>query len=92
MTIVVQLVPPYARATALAIRLTGNRVGQVAAPAAAGAVAGSSGTRPVFWMLSGMLAASAAAVQRSAVERRLKRGAEPDVPPATGDMAVDEPV
>jgi MFS family permease len=63
MTIVVQLVPSYARATALAIRLTGNRLGQVAGPAAAGVVAGSAGTRPVFWMLSATLGASAAVIQ-----------------------------
>jgi predicted MFS family arabinose efflux permease len=75
MTIVVQLVPPYARATALAIRLTGNRLGQVAAPAAAGAVAGTNGTRPVFWMLSAMLGVSAAAIQRPSLGRRLGRRA-----------------
>jgi MFS family permease len=62
MTLVVQLVPEHERGTALGLRLTGNRLGQVAAPAAAGAVAGSAGTGPVFWMLSAMLAASAAAV------------------------------
>jgi MFS family permease len=62
MTLVVQLVPEHARATALGVRLTGNRLGQVAAPAAAGAVAGSAGTGPVFWMLSSMLVASAVAV------------------------------
>ncbi len=64
MTLVVQLVPEGTRATALAVRLTGNRLGQVAAPAAAGAVAGSAGTAPVFWMLSAMLVASALAVRR----------------------------
>jgi MFS family permease len=64
MTMVVQLVPAYARATALAVRLTGNRLGQVAAPAAAGLIAGSTGTRPVFWMLSATLGASAATIQR----------------------------
>jgi MFS family permease len=62
MTLVVQLVPEHARGTALGLRLTGNRLGQVAAPAAAGAVAGGAGTGPVFWMLSAMLAASAVAV------------------------------
>jgi MFS family permease len=62
MTLVVQLVPEHARATALGLRLTGNRLGQVAAPAAAGAVAGSAGTGSVFWLLSSMLAASAVAV------------------------------
>jgi MFS family permease len=92
MTIVVQLVPAYAQATALAIRLTGNRLGQVAAPAAAGVIAGSGGTRPVFWMLSGMLAASGIAIQRPAVERRLRGGAEQDVPPATPDIVVDDPI
>jgi MFS family permease len=64
MTMVVQLVPSYARATALAIRLTGNRLGQVAGPAAAGVIAGSAGTKPVFWMLSATLGASAATIRR----------------------------
>jgi MFS family permease len=63
MTIVVRLVPAYARATALSIRLTGNRIGQVAAPAAAGLVAGSAGARSVFWLTSAFLAASAAALR-----------------------------
>ena len=70
MTMVVQLVPHSARATALAIRLTGNRLGQVVGPAAAGLIAGSAGTKPIFWMLSGTLGASAATVHwRSALER-----------------------
>jgi MFS family permease len=71
MTIVVQLVPDHARATALAIRLTGNRVGQVAAPATAGLIAGNAGANAVFWMLGGLLVASGAAVQRPTVRRRL---------------------
>jgi MFS family permease len=65
MTLIVQLVPEYARTTALAVRLTGNRVGQVAAPAAAGVVAGSAGARSVFWVLSALLGCSALAVRRS---------------------------
>jgi MFS family permease len=65
MTLIVQLVPEYARATALAVRLTGNRVGQVAAPAAAGVVAGSAGARSVFWVLSALLGCSALAVHRA---------------------------
>jgi MFS family permease len=65
MTLIVQLVPEYARATALAVRLTGNRVGQVAAPAAAGLVAGSAGARSVFWVLSALLGCSALAVRRA---------------------------
>jgi MFS family permease len=65
MTLVVQRVPAGARATALAVRLTGNRVGQVAAPAAAGVVAGNAGAGAVFWLLSGLLVLTAAAVGRS---------------------------
>ena len=66
MTIVVQAVPEYARSTALAVRLTGNRLGQVATPAAAGVVAGSAGVSSVFWMLSGLLVASGVAIRRGA--------------------------
>jgi MFS family permease len=65
MTLIVQLVPEYARGTALAVRLAGNRVGQVAAPAAAGVVAGSAGARSVFWVLSALLGCSALAVRRA---------------------------
>ncbi len=65
MTLIVQLVPQYARGTALAVRLTGNRVGQVAAPAAAGVVAGGAGARAVFWVLSGLLGCSALAIRRA---------------------------
>lgn len=101
MTIVVQLVPPHARATALAVRLTGNRIGQVAAPALAGLVAGGAGTRPVFWMMSGTLAASAAAIQSpmaayrsesvhrrsaEASTARMDSGAAPNVPGDDGGL------
>lgn len=65
MTLIVQRVPMHARATALAVRLTGNRCGQVAAPAAAGALAGTAGAGAVFWMLSGLLVVTAAATCRS---------------------------
>ncbi len=77
MTLVVQLVPEHTRATALALRLTGNRLGQVAAPAAAGAVAGSAGAGSVFWLLAAVLVASAGAVQRPAVRRRVAGRAAP---------------
>lgn len=66
MTLVVQLVPDHAKSTALAVRLTGNRIGQVVTPAAAGVVAGSAGTSSVFWLLGAILAASALAIQRRA--------------------------
>ena len=55
MTTVVQAAPDDARSTALALRLTGNRLGQVAAPAAAGLVAGVAGTAAPFVMLGALL-------------------------------------
>ncbi|MFE9663611.1 MFS transporter [Streptomyces sp. NPDC005955] len=58
MTTVVQAAPPEARSTALALRLTGNRLGQVAAPAAAGLVAGVAGTAAPFVLLGVLLFAS----------------------------------
>ena len=65
MTIVAQLVPQEMRATALAVRLTGNRIGQIAAPAAAGLLAGGAGTASVFWLMSAMLLASGVVIRRS---------------------------
>ncbi|MFI7342579.1 MFS transporter [Streptomyces sp. NPDC050085] len=59
MTTVVQAAPPDARSTALALRLTGNRLGQVAAPASAGLVAGVAGTAAPFVMLGGLLLVAA---------------------------------
>ena len=78
MTLVVQLVPQHARSTALAVRLTGNRIGQVATPAAAGVVAGSAGAGSVFWLLGAILAASALAI-RPFVERPERGDVEPFV-------------
>jgi hypothetical protein len=57
-------VPQAARGTALAIRLTGNRFGQVATPAAAGLVAGAAGVSAAFFMLGGLLGLAAVAVVR----------------------------
>ena len=68
MTLVVQLVPEHARSTALAVRLTGNRIGQVATPAAAGIVAGNAGASSVFWLLGAILVASALAIHRPAAD------------------------
>lgn len=59
MTTVVQAAPARARSTALALRLTGNRLGQVAAPASAGLVAGVAGTAAPFVMLGALLLAAA---------------------------------
>ncbi|MER5178036.1 MFS transporter [Streptomyces sp. NPDC002896] len=55
MTTVVQAAPEDARSTALALRLTGNRLGQAATPAAAGLVAGVAGTAAPFVMLGVLL-------------------------------------
>ncbi|OPF70517.1 MFS transporter [Streptomyces antioxidans] len=64
MTTVVQASPEGARSTALALRLTGNRLGQVAAPASAGVLAGLAGTAAPFVMLGGLLLISAAIAVR----------------------------
>ncbi|CAM5399816.1 MULTISPECIES: MFS transporter [Streptomyces] len=65
MTTVVQAAPAEARSTALALRLTGNRLGQVAAPAAAGLVAGLAGVAAPFVMLGTLLLVSSGVALRS---------------------------
>ena len=65
MTTVVQAAPDGARSTALALRLTGNRLGQVAAPASAGLVAGVAGVAAPFVMLGALLLVSAGTALRS---------------------------
>ncbi|MFJ3760366.1 MFS transporter [Streptomyces sp. NPDC090080] len=65
MTTVVQAAPEGARSTALALRLTGNRLGQVAAPAGAGLVAGLAGVAAPFVMLGALLLVSAGVAARS---------------------------
>ncbi|CCK31236.1 integral membrane transporter [Streptomyces davaonensis JCM 4913] len=65
MTTVVQAAPDDARSTALALRLTGNRLGQVAAPATAGLVAGVAGVAAPFVMLGVLLLASAGVAVRA---------------------------
>ncbi|QTD97572.1 MFS transporter [Streptomyces cyanogenus] len=65
MTTVVQAAPDEARSTALALRLTGNRLGQVAAPATAGLVAGLAGVAAPFVMLGALLLLSSGVALRS---------------------------
>ncbi|MFD4630422.1 MFS transporter [Streptomyces sp. NPDC058284] len=86
MTTVVQAAPDGARSTALALRLTGNRLGQVAAPASAGLIAGVAGVAAPFVMLGGLLlvAAGLGARRRPAgadglrdATARTRRGAAP---------------
>ncbi|MFI8220610.1 MFS transporter [Streptomyces sp. NPDC085932] len=84
MTTVVQASPEDARSTALALRLTGNRLGQVAAPASAGLIAGVAGVAAPFVMLGVLLLVSAGVALRS-------RGSGPPEPgpeaAAPGDEA-----
>ncbi|MCX4848942.1 MFS transporter [Streptomyces sp. NBC_00893] len=79
MTTVVRAAPPEARSTALALRLTGNRLGQVAAPASAGLVAGVAGTAAPFVMLGALLLAAAGLGVRGG-RRDRRAGAAPAVP------------
>ncbi|MFC5238635.1 MFS transporter, partial [Streptomyces atrovirens] len=65
MTTVVQAAPAEARSTALALRLTGNRLGQVAAPAAAGLIAGVAGVAAPFVMLGALLFLSSGVALRT---------------------------
>ena len=64
MTTVVQAVPAQVRGAALAMRLTGNRIGQVAVPAGAGAAAGATGVAAAFWLTAALLGAAAWGVTR----------------------------
>jgi predicted MFS family arabinose efflux permease len=79
MTTVVQAAPAAARSTALALRLTGNRLGQVAAPATAGLVAGVTGVAAPFMMLGALLLLATGTAMRSSgprapVEKRERAG------------------
>ncbi|MEU3507397.1 MFS transporter [Streptomyces longwoodensis] len=65
MTTVVRAAPEDARSTALALRLTGNRLGQVAAPAGAGLVAGLAGVAAPFVLLGVLLFLSAGVALRA---------------------------
>ncbi|MFI8894202.1 MFS transporter [Streptomyces paradoxus] len=79
MTTVVQAAPDDARSTALALRLTGNRLGQVAAPAAAGLIAGVAGVAAPFVMLGVLLLLSSGVAVRSRREPEEEQG-EPEKP------------
>jgi MFS family permease len=70
MTWVAGLVNPANRASALSLRLTGNRLGQVAIPLAAGALAGTAGTAAVFVLAGGLLVAAAASTYHALFRHR----------------------
>ncbi|MFD8689659.1 MFS transporter [Streptomyces sp. NPDC059651] len=82
MTTVVRAAPAAARSTALALRLTGNRLGQVAAPAAAGLVAGVAGTAAPFVMLGALLVAAGGLGVLSKDDRASGAGRVPEQDPA----------
>ncbi|MER7172088.1 MFS transporter [Streptomyces mesophilus] len=80
MTTVVQAAPAEARSTALALRLTGNRLGQVATPASAGLIAGAAGIGAPFVMLGALLVGAAALGLR-------RPGPSPSSPPSPSGAA-----
>jgi MFS family permease len=60
--------PPELRGTALALRITGNRLGLVLVPAAVGAVASAAGLLAVFVWASSMLGAAAVLAARTPLD------------------------
>ncbi|MFH8491700.1 MFS transporter [Streptomyces longisporoflavus] len=86
MTTVVQAAPDGARSTALALRLTGNRLGQVAAPAGAGLIAGVAGVAAPFVMLGGLLLVAAGLGLR-----RSPAGHSPTPPPPEAGGSAPRP-
>ena len=58
MTLIVRAVPMTWRSTALAVRLMGNRLGQVALPMAAGVVASTVGPAGAIWFAGLLLVIS----------------------------------
>lgn len=61
---IAQTAPADIRATALGVRLSGNRAGQVVIPAAMGGLIGVLGVGAVFWAMAALLASSMVAVVR----------------------------
>lgn len=63
LTSVVELAPPAARATALSLRITGNRIGQASIPSLGSLVVAAAGAAGVLGLIGLALIASAASVQ-----------------------------
>ena len=61
---VVDLAPPTARATAMSLRLTGNRIGLIIIPMGASMIAAFTGAAGVFVILAACLTGSAASIWR----------------------------
>ncbi|MEU3270045.1 MFS transporter [Saccharomonospora sp. NPDC006951] len=70
MTWVVNLVSVRSRASALSLRLTGNRLGQVLVPLGAGAIAGITGVGSVFVVTGALLWTSSGFTWRAVRRRR----------------------
>jgi predicted MFS family arabinose efflux permease len=62
---IVEVAPPSARATAMSLRITGNRIGLVLMPFVAGAVAAAAGVAGILLLTALSLATTAVAMQRS---------------------------
>ena len=62
----VDVAPVEARGTALSLRITGNRVGQVLVPFVASLIAVAAGTAGILLVIAFTLAASGTAVRMSA--------------------------
>jgi predicted MFS family arabinose efflux permease len=63
---VVEVAPPEARGTAMTLRITGNRIGLMCMPLAAGFVAAATGAGGILAIIALSLTGSAVAMQRSA--------------------------
>jgi MFS family permease len=62
LTSIVELVPPAARATAVSLRITGNRIGQVTLPLVASVLAAATGAPGVLMVIGVSLGLSAVSV------------------------------
>jgi MFS family permease len=61
----VEVAPPQARGTAMTLRITGNRIGLMCMPLAAGFVAAATGAAGILVIIAVSLTGSAVAMQRS---------------------------
>jgi hypothetical protein len=63
-----EVAPPGSRGRAMALRLTGNRLGQVLVPSVVGLVAGGLGVAAILWVTAAGLGWVALAARKLAVE------------------------
>jgi MFS family permease len=76
--------PRAERSTALAVRLTGNRISLLFVPAVMGAVAGGAGVAAVFWILAAALGFGAFATRTTHLDTGAGQRARTAPPPADG--------